>query len=171
MRHVLATVGCQDFGDREAREITFAGDWFELFRDVLAEPFFSSVAIWFAAACALEDLADIADDPLSALRVEVEAGAFGSSWHFVIISLIAWGVTKSARPTRMMVSLPRRASARNVAGVMRPRKKTSQASLSVKGASPKSGLAVMSSPPGRLQRGLGFKGAMFPDVPIGADLP
>ncbi|ESX13644.1 hypothetical protein X768_04715 [Mesorhizobium sp. LSJC265A00] len=124
MRRILATVGSQDFGDREAREITFAGDWLEFFRDVFAEPFFSSCAIWFAAACAFEDLADISDDPFFSFRVEVEPGAFGWSWHFVIISLIAWGVTKSARPTLMIDSLPRLDSARNVAGVIRPRKKT-----------------------------------------------
>lgn len=45
MWRIFAPVCGQDFGDREASEMTFPGDWFEFFRDVLAEPFFSSCAI------------------------------------------------------------------------------------------------------------------------------
>jgi hypothetical protein len=135
MRSVLAPVGGQDFRDRDPMEITFPGDGFEFFRDVLAEPFFSSCAICFAAASAVEDRANISDDPLASFGVEIEPGSFCWSWHFVIIPLTAEGVTKSALPIRMILSVPRRASARNVAGVMRPRKNRSQASFRVSGAS------------------------------------
>jgi hypothetical protein len=107
----------------------------EFCRDIFAELFFSSCAICFAAASAVEDLSDIADDPLPSFRVEVEPGSFGWSWHFVIISLTAEGVTKSALPIRMILSVPRRFSARNVAGVTRPLKNRSQASFKVNGAS------------------------------------
>ncbi|MBZ9919121.1 hypothetical protein LB517_10690 [Mesorhizobium sp. BR1-1-12] len=131
---MLAPVGGQDFGDRDPRGITFPGDWFELRADVGAEFFFSACPIWFAAASALCDRS-VSDEPLALDWMEVEPSSFGWSWHFVIISLIAWGVTKSARPTRMMVNLPRRASARNVTGVMRPLKKSWQASFRVSGES------------------------------------
>jgi len=95
--------------------------------------FFSSFAIALAAASALCGRSD-SDKTTPPFKVGIEL-ASGRVWHRFIISLMAEGVTKSARPMRMITSLPRRASARNVAGVMRPRKKIEQASLSVKGAS------------------------------------
>jgi DICT domain-containing protein len=129
---VLAAISGQDFRDGEPRGMMFADGWFELFGDVGRESFFSSSAIVSAATCAFEDRS-VSDDPLA--LVEGNAGSLAGSWHLVIISLIADAVTKSARPIRISVKRPRRASDRNVAGLMLPWKNLSQASFSVSAAS------------------------------------
>jgi hypothetical protein len=123
----------QDVGDEDLRRTTVARG-LVFCRDVFPEPRLSSCALFKAAACAALDRS-VTDEPVACPPVKPEPGAFRWTRHFSLISLSAARVTKSRRPIRSITRLPRDASARNVAGLIVPRKTISHASARVIGSS------------------------------------
>lgn len=76
IRDMLAGIDRQDVGDQWRR----APLRLVLSADVFGELLFSAATVWLKAACA-DELLSIADNPLMALRVEVEPWCGSAARH------------------------------------------------------------------------------------------